>query len=350
MMLVRTITLIFLMILSPLAFVGGVLPSTKKYVGPWWDSLFKNAVYAPVYMALLYVVIYIVIKFPTGTSFIDIFIGEGMNGLGLAAMNFVVINALMIGCIVVATKIGASGASWATAAAGGALFGGSAWAGRKILGGAGSLAIKAGIGKKYGIAGALTRRSFDFRNATGVKSGLSFAGIKAGKAYEGGYTKELEDKIKERTKKIKSWGMNEKELALYSKRSLKAKIPFSTHKATLKKMIGKSKEAMTEKISEIKKDNDYNGKSKALKLANEFVKSKQRALSIARADGDWDTVSEIEDELKRAIDQEHVAQEELDAVKELIASEKANFSEKEGRGFSDEDKEYIKKVVGKKDE
>src|SRR3989338_3155856 len=53
----RAVTLIFLMILSPLAFVGLILPGTSGMAHAWWSKLWSQAFFAPLYLALAYVVV-----------------------------------------------------------------------------------------------------------------------------------------------------------------------------------------------------------------------------------------------------------------------------------------------------
>ena len=114
----RAVTLIFLMILSPIAFLGNVLPAIGKYTGEWWSKLFNNLLFAPAYMALLYLVISIVAdpnKF-TGImgkkgSFVSVFAGD--SNMIAAVMTFVVLNMMMFACLIIASKFGVAGSKWA---------------------------------------------------------------------------------------------------------------------------------------------------------------------------------------------------------------------------------------------
>jgi hypothetical protein len=51
----RTLTIILLLITSPIGFVGRVLPSTSKLGKDWWESLFGNAFALPVFLLFIYV-------------------------------------------------------------------------------------------------------------------------------------------------------------------------------------------------------------------------------------------------------------------------------------------------------
>lgn len=54
MLLVRTVALLVLVVLSPLAFAMNVLPLTKSYFSQWWDSFLKYLFYAPIATFMLY--------------------------------------------------------------------------------------------------------------------------------------------------------------------------------------------------------------------------------------------------------------------------------------------------------
>lgn len=116
MFLLRTVTLVFLMILSPLAFMGSVLPALGDVTKKWWSKLFNNLLFAPAYMTLLYLVISMITKggftgVRGGGSFYQLFSGND-NMIG-AAMTFVVLNALMVGCLLIASSFGVAGSKWA---------------------------------------------------------------------------------------------------------------------------------------------------------------------------------------------------------------------------------------------
>jgi hypothetical protein len=53
-MITRTVALMVLVVLSPLAFVLGVLPVTKTYFSKWWETFMKYIFYAPIAAFLLY--------------------------------------------------------------------------------------------------------------------------------------------------------------------------------------------------------------------------------------------------------------------------------------------------------
>lgn len=125
MLLIRTVVLIFLMIFSPIGFLGSVLPELGKYTGDWKKKLTENLLFAPAYMAMLYLVMSMVgtggtSKFSgvTGadgkkiqSTFVDMFAGEDrMIG---SLMSFFILIALMVGCLIIAKNIGVKGSTWA---------------------------------------------------------------------------------------------------------------------------------------------------------------------------------------------------------------------------------------------
>lgn len=117
MFIMRFITIIFLLILSPLAFVAMALPK-DKYSGDWVGKLIKNCLFAPAFMAMAWAVLQIsdaVARDATGvTSLAAAVIGDAngqpLPGAGAALLNYAILIALIMGCLVVANEFGAHGA------------------------------------------------------------------------------------------------------------------------------------------------------------------------------------------------------------------------------------------------
>ncbi|MHB8651921.1 MAG: coiled-coil domain-containing protein [Minisyncoccota bacterium] len=59
-MLGRVISFWFLMIFSPLAFIGYALPAAKKITGPWIERVTNQALIAPVFLMFLYIIAFMV--------------------------------------------------------------------------------------------------------------------------------------------------------------------------------------------------------------------------------------------------------------------------------------------------
>jgi len=56
----RYLVFIFVLIFAPLAFLGMAWPKLGKISTKWWDALFSQALVAPAYLFLIYVVIKII--------------------------------------------------------------------------------------------------------------------------------------------------------------------------------------------------------------------------------------------------------------------------------------------------
>ena len=123
MFLIRLCFLIILIILSPLAFGAMILPQTQSQASRWWKSLISNALFAPVYMMLMYASLQMLwapmFKGKTG-SILRMFANQEAGGAS-SVMFFFIICFMLIMCLVVASSLGASGAKtfqkWGTNAA-----------------------------------------------------------------------------------------------------------------------------------------------------------------------------------------------------------------------------------------
>ena len=229
----RFVIIIFLFILSPLAFAALALPK-DEYSGRWWKSLWDQAIFAPACLALLWVVVIILdaIIPGHGTELGKTIAGEAGKGqaLGITApvdagqifMNFALVAAFTIGSLIVAKEAGAYGAGGmmklgsklrvgAQGVLGGATLGAGAALGRGTFGRFGRAVAESDMLKRSqargGILGrtaGLIRRggektaesSFDVRaTAAGKEAFGTFGGLgKAGG--KGGYNKTVEEREK----------------------------------------------------------------------------------------------------------------------------------------------------------
>lgn len=147
----RAVTLLFLMILSPAGFLFGFLPKMEEYSKMWWSTLTKNLIFAPIYMALMYVVLSMILQGSRNHgSFLKMF--EGGKDAPQVIFVFVVLISLMSGCLYIATKLGAEGASTAASL-------GKKWA-----------------GAARGYATGLAMKPVNFTTRTGVVAAGAVAG------------------------------------------------------------------------------------------------------------------------------------------------------------------------------
>lgn len=191
---VRLVVLIFVLILSPIAFGIGLLPALSSYSKRWWNALINQSVFGPVFMILMWVVIMIsdslfkagnLAAAITGTTGPD---GKTMppsaSDVGLV-MNFFIVIAMLVAAITIAKQISNSSGkgvdkltSMVTGGLSGATFGGIGMLGRNTLGRWGAKAAENPDRIKAADAGSRTARlalwagkkastaSFDARKAT----------------------------------------------------------------------------------------------------------------------------------------------------------------------------------------
>lgn len=109
----RTVVLFFVMLFSSLAFASRALPSTKGQFNKWLKMLIDNAIFAPIFLALLYLLVRI---FSSNTTqpinFARIILaGDGLGGL----FSFFMIMAFLVGILLIAKTLGVKGGDFAHA-------------------------------------------------------------------------------------------------------------------------------------------------------------------------------------------------------------------------------------------
>lgn len=229
MFIIRYVVLIFVLILSPIAFLGFALPGAEGLQKKWLDALIGQAFFAPVYFFMTW----ITLKILAGIMKANVFLppGEKMAQLDQAALgslstvtqtqtidtgvfgmiiNFIVVITFLIASLVISKKW-ADGAgqgmnkatSWAMGKAGGASFGLAARTGRFAVGGVAEMAKDTSAYRRLEAASArggatgflskaalsrvdkTSKASFDFRNSRA--GGVVLSEFEAGKAKEGGF-------------------------------------------------------------------------------------------------------------------------------------------------------------------
>lgn len=212
----RFITLILIMIASPVLFAANLFPKTSKMASEIWGKLFANALYAPAFLFMILISITILEKL--GTSIVpgqfnlanglaNLKTGGNTDGMASAIM-FLAGAFFMIQSILIAGKLGMKGGDVAVKFAGGMTFGLAARAGRATIGKYAhdmsereDLKDRASQGGLRGWAARQQLRtsrtvgdsSFDARN-TGMGVGKA---LHAGEGRKGGYTsvkKEVQEK------------------------------------------------------------------------------------------------------------------------------------------------------------
>jgi hypothetical protein len=195
-MAVRTVVLIFLMALSPIGFMGDVLPQIAEYSKIWWKTLYGQIIIAPIFLLFVSLILKI------ASAFGDITTLPEDTKQYAAYFKYVMIIMLLIVAVKTTKKmagpIGAAIEKYGSIAAGAALgfaTGGVAFAGRTFLGRAAAqvatgegtgLSAKLGKGlqtlsSKGGLGGTVSqfarnrfadvsKSTFDVRNTSSFKS------------------------------------------------------------------------------------------------------------------------------------------------------------------------------------
>ena len=140
--------LIFLMVLSPVAFAAGVLPGVRGWSKKWWSVFLNQAFFAPTYIFMLYVTWLLLAStdFKTlitddGTLSSSFSVQQIGTGITVVAYFFVLIIGL-VASLVIAKQMGAYGAG-ASLKLGRALRGqATGYVGRNTAGGAAGWALK----------------------------------------------------------------------------------------------------------------------------------------------------------------------------------------------------------------
>jgi hypothetical protein len=198
---IRIAMLIFLMALSPIAFVGMILPATKKYSDKWWDYLLKQSFFAPIYLGLTYIAVKIVsdpaFSQRLGVSAEDSF-AAGVAKSGALFLNYVIVIIFFVAALLSAQEFGAVGASTL-----------SGWGKDLRKWGAGKLGQQSLGRLARSVSNSERFKNFATRNpnlatfaAGGLKtvSGASFGGTK------GGYDKSFDTYSKNRQELAKKLG------------------------------------------------------------------------------------------------------------------------------------------------
>ncbi|MFC1625296.1 type IV secretion system protein [Patescibacteria group bacterium] len=130
--LMRSVILALVVMLAPLAFIAMIFPATKKYAAQWWSALFKQSFFAPAFLLLFYLVSKLILSRQIfnmlGTdqaTWAGVFIGKMTDNFALVAQ-YVLLTALMLACLTIATTMGG--------AAGSAAVSGAHWVRKRYMG------------------------------------------------------------------------------------------------------------------------------------------------------------------------------------------------------------------------
>lgn len=201
MLVIRYIVLITLLALSPIAYMGLALNGIKKYSDQWWDSLWGQVLFAPVYMIMTWIVI-IIIRSPgfLGTGQVasswsnlrNVLSGPDVAGSVGLLFNFALVIGLTIASLVISKGVATKGASQigkltagATTLAGGVMLGGAARIGRNTIGRAGNAISNSEYLKEKEISGGfVTKNLARYSRSSGTKAATSSLDVRSTGAFE----------------------------------------------------------------------------------------------------------------------------------------------------------------------
>lgn len=139
---IRAVVLMLLMLLSPLAFVAQIVPNMQHLANKWWKELFCQTFFAPVYMALTYVVAKAIQSGGFGkvlgiegnaASFANVLASDASDNIGIV-VNYIIVIILMAATLIIAKNMGCSTGGMVIAWGKGLQKWGQGVAGRNTLG------------------------------------------------------------------------------------------------------------------------------------------------------------------------------------------------------------------------
>ncbi len=267
MFIIRYVTIIFLLIFSPVAIMNSVLPQLGGTASKWWKQLSGQAIFAPLYMILTWVVLTIINS--KGLTQCEQGIGSlsgafvGISGSQVQSVgscdsvalifNFIIISAFMIATLTIAKGASEQAGGQAAALVGTALgFGASAaaYGSRRTLGKAGQMASESKWLKDRAkdsrivmgtlqLADKTAKGTFDVRNSrlagAGKSLGLGDLGIGGKAGGKDGYS-----------------GMQKKSIEAYEKRGKLLEAADGKEKAVLKEEREAKQQAIQSKMDTLK--------------------------------------------------------------------------------------------------
>lgn len=372
----RFVTLIFLLILSPIGFFGSVLPGLGNAAQKWRSTLMSQLIFAPVFMILTWVTLQILsdpsFAAPAGATLNQAF-ATGANGLPPGGstggfmqmfMNYGIAITFMIATLVISKMAANQGSDLGQKLVGnvaGLAVGAGGWAGRKSLGRVGKsvadsnyLKDKAPNSRMARLAlqggNKFAKGSYDFRESKfanmgksmGVDMNLGIGGKSGGKEGYDAY-------IKEQAKKEKEFGESLKpsdiEIDEAKQKVKNAKTPEekALARANLDRLEGVSKDEAKNRREKLEKEKAERIKKVDRSRAEEAQRKMEAAeeeLAKKKADLQEATLNGT----VRPLPEDAAALEEIEKQKAEAAEElenaKAEVSEKE--------KEIEKEIEGRK--
>ncbi len=291
----RTVFLALYLVFSPLGFVGYAIPALEKHAKKnWTDPLISNALYAPVFVLLIFVALSISsgVAGAVGANdktLIDAF--SDVDHIGVIVIMMLVIG-FVVAAHMMARGFGIASAGFASKVAGGATFGAVGFVGRATVGNA-SIATGKMVRATPGLRNTFVGRSisaiadkgaaasFDARQIIPKKVGGQE--IDFGKAKEGGRKEEIKKTVDARVAYEKQ--TQEDDQVRYDSLEME-KRALEVERDKLKAK-GKDTKAIEKKIAELQKKMDKTRagrlkKAEGLEKEYEKQKTKQESLEAEK--------------------------------------------------------------------
>ncbi len=287
---IRYLVLLILLALSPIAYLGTAIPGLGGYSKQWWEVLWGQVLFAPIYMIMTLVVLTLMnsggfiggkinySQWPNIASANQVAAGSSVQLL----FNFALVIGLTIASLVIAKKYSTQGAtqigkltSSATALAGGAVFGGAARLGRNTVGRAGNAIANSERMKDASVSDNFFKRnlakaglatgnraatsSFDVRASNVGKTTIGQLGVDFGKAPDRkkvNFQKEREELTKKKAEFAKSLKPTDEAVAIEKEKTQKP-LDEAKEKAGAEHDVAKDKlDAMKKEKERLEKERD----------------------------------------------------------------------------------------------
>lgn len=365
MLIIRVVILSLLMVTSPIGFAGMAIPKLQGVASMWWGKLMSQAFFAPVYLLFIFISIKLTEGLTSGGATLASAVignqGNSAAGNMQIVMVFLIVIGFMIGSLIAASKMGATGAKFATQSAAALTLGAVGTAGRRTIGiasgkaatriASSNLARTSPTLARFAYTAANKGASSSFSARTGVNKALGAMGAgldigNADKSVAHGIHGQEEAAVKARTEFADKLTMTTKD---------RADVAASEQTVEQTRIRMRHEEREQEAAQE-----GFKAEEQAQKAANETVlepmreelRRKGQAIRTARLAGDTAEVTRLETELNNDLRlqemEQKAAQERLEEIRSRASQSKSDHekSKKELKEYMDAHNENIKFTKG----
>jgi hypothetical protein len=160
-LLIRLVVLAILIVLSPIAFIGIILPGLNSQVGTWWKKIFEYSLFGPIFIFFVFLASEMSSSLGTYTPSTPNDLA-GLSYLVTLIVPYCVSIAMLLAVIPVTKQLGIAGT--------GALMGGAMGVGKIAMGTYAGAKLAGGLGRKAG-GGVVNRSKTLSRGADSLKQG-----------------------------------------------------------------------------------------------------------------------------------------------------------------------------------